>query len=617
MTIAVRMQRTYGNVQRRRFRQLPAYRWWFCCFILWMTLGLTNMADAQLTAQPVQVIRVADFGAQPGDTRDAAPAIRAALAAAGRLKGAPVVVQFAPGRYQCRGGAVQPDGRTHQPSFSCDKLANVVIDGQGATLVGSDLAGLFYLRDAHDIIVRHLTVDWDPLPHTSGRVVRLLPEEHAFDLLPLLPAHPAAGRIVQGILAYNPERHRLADNGWEVYQTEGERDADPTQLTPEGYLRIFQRKDAPLPAVGEQVTVRHQVYGYNAFFFSNCGNVLVEDVTVHAVPGMAVIGWECRDISIRRVKVAPVEGGWMSSTADAMHFNACRGRISVEDSEFAGMGDDAINIHAMYGLATARIDEHTLAVGRARMHPYYDKVRGIWDAPGVGDLLEYGGGDEPLLARGQLHVARVRQDTEQQRTIISFKEALPAEVGANTVLWNLSTSPSVRILRCRVHGNRARGMLLQTRDVEVADCVFEDISGAGIQICTDACDWWESLGSRDVTVRQCTFRRCNFGVARREAALDIFSDLPHGQQSAAGVHQRLHLLENTFDDNSGAAIHVGSADGVEIRGNRFAVGDHPAVIVMNSRNVTIAGNTELSGKGGVEIRGSSDRATIHVEGETS
>ncbi len=285
----------------------------------------------------------------------------------------------------------------------------------------------------------------------------------------------------------------------------------------------------------------------------------------------------------------------------------------MEDSEFSGMGDDAINIHAMYGLATACIDEHTLAVGRGRMHPYYDKVREIWDAPEKGDILEYSGGDEPLLAQGQLTVEEAKQDVTQKRTIIKFKEILPAGIGENTVLSNLSTSPSVRIRRCKVYGNRARGMLLQTRDVVVEDCVMEDISGAGIQICTDAAEWWESLGSRNVIIKRNIFKRCNFGVAHREAALDIFSDLPNGRQSAAGIHQHLQILDNIFEDNSGAAINVGSAKDVEISGNSFAVGNNFAVIVVNSDNVNITGNKLKSGKGGVDIRGKSDKETIKVK----
>ena len=581
---------------------------------LGVIMGLANPVQAAAETKSPQVIRVADYGAKPGADVDAVPAIREALAAARRLKGVPVVIQFAPGRYRCFGGKSLQAKHAFEPSLLIEKTDNLTIDGQGATLVGLDLASLMVFQDSRNVTVRNLTVDWDPLPHTSGRVAKLLPTEHAFDLAPQIPAAPVAGRIVQAILAYDPTLHRLAKNGWEVYQTQGERDADKTLLTPEGNLRIVQRRDVPLPEVGWNVVVRHQVYGFEAFTFRQCNHVLLEDVIVRAVPGMAVLGWGSRDITIRRIQVVPSDPGWMSATADAMHFGSCRGQITVEDSEFAGMGDDAINIHAMYGLAMARIDDHTLAVARARMNSYYDTKREIWDAPMRGDLLEYSGGDEPLLAQGKLQVVDARQDAATQRTIIRFQEALPAVVGENTVLSNLSTSPSVRIRRCKVHGNRARGMLLQTRNVMVEDCVFEDVSGGGLHICTDACEWWESLGSRDVTVQRCVFRRCNFGVARREAALDIFSDLPKGRQSAAGIHQRLQLLENTFEGNTGAAIHVGSADEVEVRSNRFAVVDAFAVIVMNSRNVAIANNTLQSGNGGVDIRGSSDRATIHVTG---
>lgn len=547
---------------------------------------------------------------EPSDG-DNSPAILKALKELREHNGG--ILKLAPGQYRCLGGETLPDGRTCKPSVYIDKLANITIDGQGATLVGRDIAALFCIHNSRNVTVRNLKIDWDPLPHTSGRVVKVLPTEHAFDIEPLIPAKPKAGRIVQGILAYNPERHRLADNCWDVYQTQGERDADPVQVTPEGYLRIFEKHESSLPQVGWQVVVRHQVYGYDAFRFNGCTNVMLEDITVHAVPGMAVIAWDSQDLVIRRIRVVPADNGWMSSTADAMHFGACRGTITVEDSEFAGMGDDAINIHGMYGLVASRVDNYTLAVNRARLHPYYDKTREAWNAPAPGDVLEYSGGDEPLLARGQLIVAEARQDYKQKQTIIKFRDVLPADVDKNTVLADVSASPAVRILRCSVHGNRARGMLLQTRDVVLEKCVFEDTSGAGLHICTDACDWWESLGSRDVTIKDCIFRRCNFGVARRKAALDIFSDLPGGRQSAAGVHQRLRILNNIFENNTGAAIHVGSSDGVEVRGNSFTDNDGPAVMIVNSRNVTVAGNKLISGKGGVLIQGC-DPATIKAEG---
>lgn len=543
----------------------------------------------------------------PGDNSAAICAALQDLREGGRLV-------LAPGRYGCHGGALQKNGRTREPGVSVSHLKNVTLDGHGATLVGHDIARLFSFTDCDGITLRNLTVDWDPLPHTSGKVVAHLPDQHAFDLEPMIPADPVSGRIVQAIIGYSPELHRMGHG--EVYQTQGERDSEPSIRLENGNLRVFQRRPGgaysfndKLPAIGSYVVVRHQVYGYDAFVFRGCGAVLLEDITVHAVPGMAVIGWQSQDITIRRIKVVPADGGWMSATADAMHFGDCRGLITVEDSEFAGMGDDAINIHGMYGMVTKRLDDRTVEAGRARMNAYYDTERATWDEPRLGDRIEYGGGKEPLLPQGQLTVAAAHQDTTARRVVITFKEPLPVCVGEGSVLTNVSSTPAVRIRNCHVHGNRARGMLIQTRDVVIENCLFEDITCSGVHICTDACDWWESLGVRDVTVKGCVFRRnCFWG----NSALHIFSDIPGGQ-SAPGVHKGLRILDNTFEDNAGgSAIHIGSSEDVELSGNRFVNPRLPVVTIVNSRQVRIRDAGDLEIGCGIEVGGSSDPATISV-----
>lgn len=524
-------------------------------------------------------------------------------------------LRLAPGRYAFRGGAPHANGRTREPSVSVRNVKRVTLDGQGAVLVGQDIAGLFRFEECEAVAVRNVTVDWHPLPHTAGRVVAQLPAEHAFDMQPLIPPDPPSGRIVQAIIAYDPAMRRMGHG--EVYQTQGERDADPSTVLANGLLRVFQRRPGgaysfsdKLPAVGAHVIVRHQVYGHDAFVFAACSDIRLDNVTVHAVPGMAVIAWRSRDVSIRRMKVIPAAGGWMSATADAMHFGHCRGRVTVEDSEFAGMGDDAINIHGMYGLVTRRLDDRTLEVARARMNPYYDTERQTWDEPLPGDLIEYGGGEQPLLPQGRLTVSTARQDPRARRVVMSFAETLPASVGEGTVLTNISAHPAVTIRNCSVHGNRARGFLIQTRDVAVEACRFEDITCAGIQLCTDACDWWESLGVRDVTIRGCVFRRNGYWGG---SAVQIFSDIPGGQ-SAPGVHRGIRIVNNLFEEHAGgSAIHVGSAEDVEIAGNTIRQPPgKPAITIVNSRNVRIADAGGLAIGNGIDLGGGTAAATVHV-----
>lgn len=535
---------------------------------------------------PTRMISATAFGARAGTDEDSASAIRDAVRAAQR-QDSPAIVELDSGRYRCIASQTGPGWR--HGCIEIDDACDLTIEGNGATLVGSSLCNLFLFRKGRNIVVRNIDVEWDPLPYVAGRVVAVDRERYAFDIAPRGSAEASVGRVVKGILAYDGARRRLADNGWEIYQTKGERDADPVERTPDGNLRIFQGGAAPLPEIGWDVVVRHEIYGFDAFVFSHCENVLLENVTVRAVPGMAFRANGSRDLVVRGLRVVPDDDEWMSATADAMHFDSCRGQVTIEDSAFAGMGDDAINIHGMYGLALERADDRRLVAARARLHPYYDSERTAWDPPAQGDVIEYGYGEQPLIARGRFSVDASHNDEARKRTLIVAQDALPADVGPGAALWNLSTSPSIRIRNCRVRGNRARGMLLQSRDVIVEDCEFEDISGAGIQICTDAADWWESLGSRNVSVRRCTFRRNNFGVARRTAALDIFCDLPGGKPGGPGVHGDIRILDNVFEGNSGAAVHVGSAEGVELRNNKISPDHAQTVVIDNSRDVTIDG----------------------------
>lgn len=556
--------------------------------------------------------KVIELQPQPGDN---APAVRQALA---ELAESPTggTLKLAPGRYLLRAAPVLPDQPNNQLHVLARNLRHVTIEGTGATIVGSDPFLLLCFHECHHLTIRGLTIDWNQPSHSAGRVVAVNEAEHAIDIEPRDALSHQPGRIVQAILAYDPVRNCLADSGWEVYQTQGERDDRPTQTLPDGKIRLYQKKGTPLPKVGWHVIARHQVYGHNALTIFSCSNVLLENVTVHDAPGMGLVGANSTNITLRKFTVEPRPGQWMSVTADGTHFNGCRGTVTVEDSTFVGMGDDAINIHGMYGKFTQRLDDRTLAVNEARMHPYYDDPRKPrrWHVPEAGDVLEFGSGDQPLLAMGTVIVERAEQDPQQSRTIITLREPIPAELAENALLANVTASPAVRIRNCVVRGNRARGFLMQARDVLIERCRFEDVSGAAIQICADAAEWCESLGTRDITVRDSLFKRCNFGVAKRTAALDIFADNPGHQPAAPGVHQRLTMENNRFEGSAGSAIHIGSAQHVIVTGNRIDQGNPSAIVITSSQDVRITHNTCHPGPRKIELRGKTDRATIHMDG---
>ena len=403
---------------------------------------------------------------------DNAPALRQALA---QLATSPAggTLRLAPGRYLLRAAPAKPDHPNYRLHLMAHGLRRVTIEGASAnagagadtgavTIVGSDPAPLLYFHDCHDLTLRNLTIDWETPSHSAGRVVAVNPADHSIDIEPKDKLSHQPGRIVQAILAYDPARKSLANSGWEVYQTQGERDDSPTVALPDGNIRIYQKKGTPLPKVGAHIIARHQVYNHNAFNIVSSSGVVLENVTVHDAPGMGVYASDATNLTLRKFRVEPRGDQWMSTTADAAHFKGCRGTVTVEDSTFAGMGDDAINIHGLYGRFTQRVDARTLAVNAARMHPYYDdpKKPRPWHLPQPGDVLEFGSLDQPLLAQGTVTVEKAQQDPQQNRTLITLREPIPAHLVENALLANVSASPAVRIRNCTVRSNRARGFLM-------------------------------------------------------------------------------------------------------------------------------------------------------------
>jgi parallel beta-helix repeat protein len=530
---------------------------------------------------------------------DNAPAITAALNTLNQRGGGTLVLKK--GDYPLRAGPPIPEAPNYRLCVIAHELKNITIDGSGAKLICLDNVGIFGFSNGSNITIKNLSIDYDPPPFSSGKIVRIKADEQAFDIEPTPGNAPIDGRIVQAILAYDAQKQRLSKGGWEVYQSQGERDNDPIKRQPDGTFRVFQKRGTSLPQVGWHVVLRHQVYGRNAISFMDCKDVTLQDVLINTSPGMGLYAGRCTNVTLNGFSVKPLGDRWMSTTADATHFLACRGTVTIANSEFRSMGDDAVNIHGRYGLVTERIDDRTLAVANGRMHPYYDKERNPWEQPQTGDVLEFGSPQQPLLAIGTLTVASAITDPARKRTIVTLTQPLPREVVADCVLANVSATPVVRITSSAVQRNRARGFLLQSRDVKVSNCKFEDVTGPGIQVCADTDEWWESLGSRDVEITDCAFTRCNFGVARRTAALEIFASLKNNHPAGPGAHQRLRIAGNTFTDNAGHAIALSSSSDVTIENNRVTGGDKTAIRVISSTNVRIIKNDSIDAPRAIRV----------------
>jgi len=568
----------------------------------WRVLaGLACALTCSAWALAAEVVLVTAAGAKPDDGADDTQAVRAAIRACAGKTGA--VLRFPKGRYDFFPPAGR--GRVAMPFARCRDLT---VDGGGSELIFHGTMGVMSFRDCRNVVVRDLVIDWQRPPFSTGRVIAA--GESSFDVEVFEEFPVKGGEAVGAFMEYDPTTRLPTPGGLDVYEA-----VASTELLRPQVLRVHLKRRIRAK-VGALMVLRHEVYGPGGLHFRSCRDVRVENVTIYTAPGMGVTGSRSSNLHLRRVRILPRPHTRrvLSTTADATHFNSCSGWIRIEECLFAGMGDDAVNVHGMYLRVIRRLDESTVAA----------VVRNRWIVPPEpGDEVEL---IDPttLLPYATVAVRAVAVDHKTREHRVSFARPLPARLAAGHYLGNTAWAPRLVIRGCEVRGNRARGFLIQTRGAVIENNVIRNNQSAGINVTTDLHPWTESIGTRDVIIRNNVLEGCNKAARWHPGVINVFADLEKGKgYGAAGVHRNILIEGNTIRDTHNAAIFVASAEGVVIRNNRIErcnlrpdrPGGRSAIYLRNARNVEITANTLKPGRGAkqaVQIGAGCDASTVRV-----
>lgn len=525
------------------------------------------------------MVNVTEYGAHPNDGNDDTQGILDALEEC-RKHESPVL-HFAPGRYRLKAGAnkARPD-----VCFPVSNLNNLTIQGNGALLLVDGLTSVFAFGNCRNLKIQGLQFDWERPSFSVGTVMSAT--DHAFDVKVFDEFPVKGGEPVQAFMDYDPETGLIRPDAADVYYPDAR-----TELIAPQTLRVHLKNPVRMTP-GVSVVLRHQVYGYNVFWFGNCDGVTLADATIYTCPGMGVVGDNSKDITIERMKVLirPGTRRLMSTTADATHFSRCRGLVELKDCYFEGMGDDGGNFKGLYLTTLEKRDDRTVVAQHNLKHNHL---------PFAGDVIEF-------VERGTLLpyatgiVKSASNEGSENRHVVQFEEPLPTAFKMGDVLANASRTPRVRIKGCTVRNNRARGFLIQTRDAIVEDCTFQHCTSGGIFIMTEVVYFYESLGTRDVIIRNNRFENCGYSnVGGCECPITVFGYLADFKfPPKPGVHKNITLENNIIQGSRNSGIFVAATDGVIIRNNTIegVCGKptrdqyHAAIHIMSSANADISGN---------------------------
>ncbi len=280
-------------------------------------------------------------------------------------------------------------------------------------------------------------------------------------------------------------------------------------------------------------TVREQIGGA----FLNCTNALCENVTVHAMHGLGLLGQYCDNLTFRGMNITPAEGRTIASNADFFQISGCKGLVTIENCVCAEGHDDFINAHGTH----LRVIE---ADGK------YMKVR-FMEAHSRGFCAFFVGNEidvinaKTLLPYASGVVASVVQcnDTDFD---LQLTEEIDAKVG--DVVENVTYTPELLIRNNRFGPSTGRGVLCTTRRrVRIENNVFYKTGGNALCIEDDCNFWFESGFTTDVIFRNNEVVECGYGsLGRGEVPIISINPQVLEKSEPVYVHKRIEISDNKF-----------------------------------------------------------------------
>ncbi|CAF0969010.1 unnamed protein product, partial [Adineta ricciae] len=435
---------------------------------------------------------------------------------------------------------------------------------------------IFFAQYCQGLTLTSLSIDFDPYPFTAGYVVNAT---NTYLDVQIQSSHRAdVNRRVLGLIRYDPIEMRPAfgSHTYNFYQVPPT--SANTSLVSTDILRIpiasqtdFHRGDALVAVYDISV---HTIYIQNSF------DVTIQSIDVHSAWGMVLVTNRVRRLTISDYHVAPKNGRWLSANSDCMHLISTREFISLKDSKCQMQGDDGLNVLTPY-VSVANVINSTALILQAFN----------WTDPLFiedGTQLEFSPNKQPFTEyqRGTIVSSTFYTSTSR---LFTFNSSINVNSGDFACVADIA---SLTIRNFTVEHNRARGVLLETRNIDIRQSIFNKTSGPAI-LFQPSLYWHEGLPGRNVTLAENLYIHCNEGIGQQQGFITI---LPEPTQLIPVINDiRIESSTFYFGNFSRALMQSNNGNNVYITGNYISTNSSaPLISICNSRNITASNNTVIN-----------------------
>lgn len=449
-------------------------------------------------------------------------------------------------------------------------VKNFTIRGDSTKLEFKGMIQPFNFTDCDGIAVENISIDWVNTFYFSADVVAK--KANTTYIVPHKNYAINGGEPVVSINSIDPRTGR--QGGMALFE-------NITNIKKEDdNLFSFDCAEPEYTYVGQSLVLRY-LYSYApVFLYYKCSNVKLENVNVSAGPGMAVVAQKCNGLSFVRLTVTYSKERLMSVNCDATHLINCYGTIVYDNCFFEGMGDDAANIHGFY-LKVMKIENDKIYIkhdsSSQNIYPY---------VPEKGNDIEFVN-ENNLLKIQENTITELFYDNTEHMHYIKVKNDIGTEIHTGTLIACVSEMPQLIFNNCAVRNIRGRGLLIQTRNVTIKNCLFDGCTGQALHIDT-AYDWGESIGVRNVMVTDNKFIDCGFGSTKYCDAIAVVIETEANEQTI-GVHDGITIKDNIVMGNK-KAFSVSCCRNVLID-NNYCIKCDDEIPLSATENIEIKNNT--------------------------
>ena len=493
-----------------------------------------------------RTVDVRAYGAIPNDGVDDTGAIRRAISENAQKKG--TRIRFENGVYE-----VDPQGGVVAEIRGSEGL---MLDGNGATILSKSRGGIFPIINSKNVAIASFTFDSRPLPFAVAKV--LSAGKGYFDA-EIQDGYECRTSPVRAINAYDPIKNALS-KGFDLYQLQSDKAAEDLGG---GKIRVYADR---APDKGTFVLLRYEVYGDAIVRIGNSENTRLYNLNLHSHAGMGIYAEMSKNILLDNFYVGIPEGSSraMSITADATHFNVCKGSLFVFNSSFSRMGDDAINVHQMYWILSAPPDGNTVKLKFGKKNLFCPHL-----APREGETVEFGEQNNWLKPGDARKVVSKKIDHKNKIVELVLDAPMPKNTAVGTPASIRDANVKLVVKNCKSYANRARGFLIQTRNgALIENCLFKDNTMMPILIENDNNYWFEGAGTSNLSIRNCRFINANtWGLS--PATIYARANISNGTPKTGAVHENITIENCSFENCGSNPIILSDTANVKLVNNKI------------------------------------------------